>query len=246
MNSKKEAIRMFMAAALLLSVLLFCPGTVRAQEYDSERQGSISIALDDIDTDFSGAAFVCYKVAELADGEEMVWEPVDDLAGITSDFFDRETAREMQEAARVLEDQVVSANLSGSEAKTDSAGKAVFAQLPQGMYLIVQKDTGSYGAVEPFLVSVPYTSEGTQWVYDVCAQVKGEPLEAEKPSPPAKESEVKQPVVTQEPPSKRETVKTGDTSNVIAICCLAAAAGILCVAFGTGLLIRKRKSHSNK
>lgn len=238
MNDKNKIIQLLTAAVLLLSSLFLSSGSVFAQEYDPQQQGSISIALDDIDTDLANVVFNCYKVADPADGMQLIWVPADGFEGLASDFFDLETAEDMQKAARVLEEMTASANLSGSQVKTDSAGKAVFEALDQGVYLITQKDTANYGIVEPFLVFLPYTLEGTQWVYDVSAQVKGEAIEPESTPTPTPEEEEED--VPPKKPSENQPAETGDSSNVIFMIWLAVAAGGICFMAGIKLLTRKR------
>lgn len=61
-----------------------------------------------------------------------------------------------------------------AQAKTDADGKASFADLPHGLYLVVQKDPSDrYLSFAPFLVSLPaYDKETERYVYDVSALPK--------------------------------------------------------------------------
>lgn len=61
-----------------------------------------------------------------------------------------------------------------AQAKTDADGKASFANLPHGLYLVVQKDPSDrYLSFAPFLVSLPYYHKETErYVYDVSALPK--------------------------------------------------------------------------
>ena len=62
-------------------------------------------------------------------------------------------------------------------------GKATFAGLPTGLYLIIQeKAAKGFSKLSPFLVSVPYMEDG-QYLYDVTAAIKTE-LEREPESTP--------------------------------------------------------------
>lgn len=61
-----------------------------------------------------------------------------------------------------------------AQTKTDADGKASFANLPHGLYLVVQKDPSDrYLSFAPFLVSLPYYNKETvRYVYDVSALPK--------------------------------------------------------------------------
>ena len=67
-------------------------------------------------------------------------------------------------------------------------GKALFEDLPTGLYLIIQETPSTgYSSINPFLVSVPFW-DGSQYQYDVDAKVKTElTLEPSKPTEPDKE-----------------------------------------------------------
>lgn len=234
MNSKTIIICIVMVLALSVSPLYMSAGFVYAQEYDESRQGSITIELDDIDTDFSDVVFICYKVADPVPGAETNWATVPGLEGIASDFFHLENAQEMHEAAGILKEKAATAALPGIEAKTGSTGRAVFSSLDLGVYLVVQKDTADYGIVEPFLVTVPYTSEGSQWVYDVHTQTKGERLEEETQSaPPHKESK----------PPAGTVAKTGDDFNITFVAIFAVLSGMICIISGF-VYLKREKSKS--
>lgn len=61
-----------------------------------------------------------------------------------------------------------------AQTKTDADGKASFANLPHGLYLVVQKDPSDrYLSFAPFLVSLPYYNEETKcYEYNVSALPK--------------------------------------------------------------------------
>lgn len=63
----------------------------------------------------------------------------------------------------------VTANKVGSEVKTDVNGVAAFTGLDLGIYLVVETTSPAIVTrpCEPFLVAVPMTTDGDDWLYDV-------------------------------------------------------------------------------
>lgn len=57
----------------------------------------------------------------------------------------------------------------GDEVKTDASGVAKFENLPLGLYLVVETTSPAIvtGPCDPFLISVPMTTDGDDWLYDV-------------------------------------------------------------------------------
>ena len=57
----------------------------------------------------------------------------------------------------------------GEEVKTDVNGVAKFTNLPLGIYLVVETTSPAIvtGPCEPFLISVPMTTDGDDWLYNV-------------------------------------------------------------------------------
>lgn len=63
----------------------------------------------------------------------------------------------------------VTANMVGSEVKTDANGVAAFTGLELGIYLVVETTSPAIVTrpCDPFLVAVPMTTDGDDWLYDV-------------------------------------------------------------------------------
>ncbi|MDE6186404.1 MAG: SpaH/EbpB family LPXTG-anchored major pilin, partial [Lachnospiraceae bacterium] len=61
-------------------------------------------------------------------------------------------------------------------ATTDENGAASFGNLDLGIYLVVETNSPAsvYKAADPFLVAVPMTANGTEWLYDVHVYPKNE------------------------------------------------------------------------
>lgn len=57
----------------------------------------------------------------------------------------------------------------GNEVKTDASGVAEFKNLPLGIYLVVETTSPAIvtGPCDPFLISVPMTTDGDDWLYNV-------------------------------------------------------------------------------
>lgn len=57
----------------------------------------------------------------------------------------------------------------GDEVKTDASGVAKFENLPLGLYLVVETTSPAIvtGPCDPFLISVPMTTDGDDWLYNV-------------------------------------------------------------------------------
>lgn len=160
-------------AAVILSAACICM-PAKAAAYDADREGSITVRLEDIGTDVSGVEFYCYLVAEPAAGNEMSWELVWPFEDAGVDLNHLKKAGDYQEAAEKLaswDDRKEAAYISG---KTDAEGVVSFKPLRQGVYLLEQTDRKNYGMVVPFLVSVPYAGDGGEYIYDVCTDTKGE------------------------------------------------------------------------
>lgn len=65
---------------------------------------------------------------------------------------------------------------TAQSAVTDENGTASFGNLDLGIYLVVETNSPAsvFSAADPFLVAVPMTANGTQWLYDVHVYPKNE------------------------------------------------------------------------
>lgn len=118
--------------------------------------GKIEIQLKDLNTAHSnktGVTFKLYRVGTVLDSGEPVIDPV---YGITEYPV---TADETEQAVKKIK-----AALTGSaqaSAATDASGKAVLSGVADGIYYIAADESNGYGIVEPLLVQIPYSVEGT-------------------------------------------------------------------------------------
>ena len=65
-----------------------------------------------------------------------------------------------------------SVDVWGLSKSSDAEGNMTFANLAEGMYLVVQTDGNSSVMVSPMLISVPFADQEQGWMYDVQAYPK--------------------------------------------------------------------------
>lgn len=148
--------------------------------------GKIEIQLKDLNTAHSnktGVTFKLYLVGDVLDSGEPVIDPV---YGITEYPV---TADETEQAVKKIK-----AALTGSaqaSAATDASGKAMFSGVADGIYYIAADESNGYGIVEPLLVQIPYSVEGTGEGNHLVWEVSAEPKASVRPPKPEKPSDSK-------------------------------------------------------
>ena len=156
-------------------------------------------------------------------------------------------AREKQ--AKRLFEHANKSNISGTTQVTDSLGYASFAELEEGIYLIAQIGNVECGTDKfesaPFLVNIPSEING-KTEYDVVIEPKGEWVTPAKP--PVTPTNPDKPAPTEPTPTKPDipdpirkiidSVKTGDTTNIISWVLIAIGSLVLII-----VLYRKRKEN---
>ena len=156
-------------------------------------------------------------------------------------------AREKQ--AKRLFEYANKSNISGTTQVTDSLGYASFAELEEGIYLIAQIGNVECGTDKfesaPFLVNIPSEFNG-KTEYDVVIEPKGEWVTPAKP--PVTPTNPDKPAPTEPTPTKPDipdpirkiidSVKTGDTTNIISWVLIAIGSLVLII-----VLYRKRKEN---
>lgn len=210
-----------MAACILSAVSVCMPA--KAAAYDADREGSITIQLEDIGTDMSGVEFYCYRIAEPSEDGEGIWKmlPLFEASGV--DIGSLITAGDYRRAAEKLAGWENKNRAEYVLGKTNEEGTVSFKQLKQGVYLLEQTDRGCYGAVAPFLIAVPYTEGGQEWNYDIQMNTKGEHV----PEEPGKdEPEHGSPAQNDSHVQNGSPAQTGDASMPEIYVILAIAAGL--------------------
>lgn len=175
MNQKmigKRKSKSFLVLMLILSMILGMMQTVQAEAYDPDRKGSLTINLKDQGTELLDVELLLYRVGTLTGMNNVNFALVPELEATGVDLNNLATAEDAIAAADILTEAVNQAGINPFLARTDSQGVAVFSNLEQGVYLMVQPGPHSYGVISPLLVAVPYTEDGADWNYDVAASPK--------------------------------------------------------------------------
>lgn len=169
---KKRLIAM-LAALLLVGCLPM--GAMAAGTVDLERTGSITVTMKIGDKPVPGGSLTLRQVGEVLGG----WNYRFGLTGSFRDFPGTLEDIGSPELAQALAEY--GKEFPGVTKTVDKDGTVTFDGLEVGLYLIVQeKAAGGYAKVAPFLVSVPYESDGV-YIYDVDA---GSKMELEKEPEP--------------------------------------------------------------
>ena len=212
------------------------------------RKGSIQIIYKgrnhaDEEVILSGAKFAIFPI-QYKKNDEWIWQNGFENAGVSLEDTSAE-AREKQ--AKRLFEYANKSNISGTTQVTDSLGYASFAELEEGIYLIAQIGNVECGTDKfesaPFLVNIPSEING-KTEYDVVIEPKGEWVTPAKP--PVTPTNPDKPAPT-EPTSTKpdipdliqkiiDSVKTGDTTNLISWVLIAIGSLVLVI-----VLYRKRK-----
>lgn len=226
-RGKRNKLWMFFCA--LLAGITFQAEIAQAAEsnwYDPDREGSITIELDDLGTERSGVGLACYQVGTviLNQGNMEGFQTSEAFASMKLDFDQLEDADQHKKMAESLvqfikEDGSIQPVWRG---RTDENGRVSCSPLEHGIYLIVQEDGfTTYGTIQPFLVGIPYM-EDEILLYDVKTETKGE-----KPVP--------------KQPQKDTPAKTGDTSRWGILLLMTGAAFMV-----VGMVARRKKETSEK
>ena len=212
---------------IILFVMLFLVGsfidisTIHAEA--GSRTGSIQIIYkgrnsSDKEVTLSGAKFSIIPIQYMKN-DELVWENGFKDSGISLQDTSAE-AREKQ--AKQLFALAKENDISGLMQETDSSGCTSFGELDEGIYLIAQIGNVESGTDKfesaPFLVNIPSEINGSV-EYNVTIEPKAEWVSPE--TPPNNPDKPKDP--TPSKPDKPNTiqkiintVKTGDTTNIVA------------------------------
>lgn len=165
---------------LLLSMAV----TVFAHEVPNpEQKGSLEIIMLLGEEPVPGGELICTRVGDLdTDDGNWFFRRVDGEK--LTDVLSEAAAADME---KFIEDY--GETLPSWEAAIDSNGKAVFAVMDTGLYLITQEHPADgYNAIRPFLVGIPNPEDG-HYVYDLTIYSKSEPEKATEPPQPTKPSE---------------------------------------------------------
>ncbi len=210
LNKKAKGVKKIISCicALLFVIALF--GTaVFADDYEIDKNGNISITLQQTDKDGNAAYFkditiTLYKIGSVRYDTGAVFFDFDSsFSSVGIDISDTKTASEWIDAAKTLSDMVSSQKISGDTKVSDESGKINYTDLAQGIYLLVQTKADETVTISPILLTVPFMEDGT-WVYDIASY----PKLSTKP----KTTVTPTPTVTVTP---GKPVNTGDNSMIV-------------------------------
>lgn len=168
--------KQFRAAALLpvLLAALFLPARAAAP-VDVSRTGSLTLThavhADGQETPLRGVSFQLYRVGDMA--ADAKFSLTGDFSGYPVRVNDLDAAGWSAAAGTLAAYAGYTGVAPRQTVRTDDAGKAVFANLPTGLYLLTGENAAHAGTtyrVAPFLLSLPGWEDG--WVYNVTANTK--------------------------------------------------------------------------
>lgn len=167
-----------LAALVVVLISVTMPTTVYAYEdMDTARNGSASLTLQ---LPGASSSVKLYFVADMDTQTHITLR--DEYKGLGVNLNDAESQDEWAEKASIMSTQLINSGIEPMVASTDSNNQAKFENLAFGIYLVVVDDcaneTLSY-TVSPNFISVPNSTDGETWIYDVNATLKYEP----KPTP---------------------------------------------------------------
>jgi hypothetical protein len=168
-------------ACAVFSLLLCCgcalPAAYAAAPPDLKREDcSFTIVMQYGGAAIPGAGIGLYRVADTRiEGGRLAYDATPDFAAAGADLGDLSPEKNLA-AAALLRDFAAQNGVAGISNTTGADGKAAFAPLTAGLYLVAQTGAaGGYYNINPFLLSVPMAdASGTGWAYDIESQPKTE------------------------------------------------------------------------
>lgn len=169
---------LMLTAMLVTSVLQ----PVFAGDYVAGTKGNLTLTVQQADeegnqTPLQDVELTIYKVGSVNFDGNVHFVLDEALAAAAIDFDSITTADGWYEAAEKLAAMIVSGSVDvwGMSKSSDAEGNMTFADLAEGMYLVVQTDGNSDVSgvtVSPMLISVPFADQEQGWMYDVQAYPK--------------------------------------------------------------------------
>lgn len=169
---KKNIGRNILILLTFFSLLMGSSHAVLADIYQEGRRGSITVDMVNQGTPAAGLELLLYRVGSLGSGNYINFILDASLKGSGVDLNALTTAEASRAAADSLAKLVRQSGISPMTAVTDRNGRAVFSNLEQGMYLIVEKNVDEKLSISPLLAAIPYMEDGEHWIYDITAAPK--------------------------------------------------------------------------
>lgn len=177
----KKTITLLVALIAVFTSLL-APATAYAYEdMDMTRNGNASLTLQ---LPAPSSNVKLYFVADMDAQMKITMKEEYKNLGVTLD--DADSADDWAKKAELMSTQLIGSGIEPAVAATDDQNQAVFQNLSFGIYLVVvegcKTDTVNY-KVTPNFISVPNSTDGNTWIYDVSATLKYEAEPTPTPSP---------------------------------------------------------------
>ena len=175
-----------LAAMVVVLISTAMPATVYAYEsMDTARNGNASLTLQ---LPAPSDSVKLYFVADMDDQTHITIR--DAYKGLGVNLNDAVDQDDWAEKASIMSSQLINSGIEPAVASTDANNQAKFENLAFGIYLVVVDNcanaTTNY-IVSPNFISVPNSTDGETWIYDVNATLKYEA----KPTPPVTPDKVK-------------------------------------------------------
>lgn len=168
-----------LAALFAVFISIAIPKTVYAyEEMDMTKNGNASLTLQ---LPAASDSVKLYFVADL-DAEARITIR-DEYKGLGVNLDDAADQDDWAEKASIMSSQLINSGIEPTVAATDENKQARFENLSFGIYLVVVDNCANESTrytVSPNFISVPNSTDGEKWIYDVNATLKYE----EKPTPP--------------------------------------------------------------
>lgn len=177
----KTMMRIALAA---LALMMAC--SALAAGFDMDRSGSISVLIHTAkDQRVKNAKIELYRVGDpRIENSNLVFDPSEEFAGSGVSLGDLYSAGLADKLSLYAESMNVA---PVATATTGKDGKALFGDLPVGLYMVKQDGFAKkeyFTEIAPFLVSMPMT-QGNEWVYaiDASPKVNTKPKPTATPEP---------------------------------------------------------------
>ena len=162
-----------LAALVVVFISITVPTNVYAYEdMDTAKNGSASLTLQ---LPAASDSVKLYFVADMDTQTHITMK--DEYKGLGVNIGDAESQDEWATKASIMSSQLINSGIEPTVAATDENNRVRFENLAFGIYLVVvdecANDTMKY-TVSPNFISVPNSTDGETWIYDVNATLKYE------------------------------------------------------------------------
>ena len=162
-----------LAALVVVFISVVVPTNVYAYEdMDTAKNGSASLTLQ---LPAASDSVKLYFVADMDTQTHITMK--DEYKGLGVNIGDAESQDEWATKASIMSTQLINSGIEPTVASTDENNRVRFENLAFGIYLVVvdecANDTMKY-TVSPNFISVPNSTDGETWIYDVNATLKYE------------------------------------------------------------------------